>query len=357
MKDSYNVIGLMSGTSLDGLDICYVSFEHTDGAWKFKLHEYQTVSYSTELKDEINNAFEGSALSISLLDKKIGKLYGASINEFVNQKGIKKNNVDFIASHGQTIFHQPEKGLTTQIGCGAAISKVTGLMVINDFRTKDVLHGGQGAPLVPKGDLELFSSQADAFLNIGGFANISFVSNDKIRAFDIAPANIILNPIANQLGFDYDDDGKLARKGKFNKELFDQLNSFAEYQASVPISLGVEWIKKNFTPILKDYSLNEYDQLRTLTNHIAHQIARRINQTDIEKVFITGGGAFNSYLIELIQSETPKELIIPSKEIIEYKEAIIFAFLGLLRKLEVPNCLKDVTGADIDVCGGVIHIP
>lgn len=357
MKDHYNVIGLMSGTSLDGLDICYVTFRLINGNWTFELNDYQTVNYSSELKSEITQAVRSNAFDLNYLDKKLGQLYGKHVRDFIQSHNIEQNKIDFIASHGQTIFHQPDKGLTVQIGCGETLAKETNIEVINDFRTKDVLHGGQGAPLVPKGDFELFKTEADAFLNIGGFANISFKFNDEVLAFDIAPANIILNPIAEKLGAPFDNNGAFARKGALNNDLLNALNSIPEYQIDNPNSLGTEWIQSNISPILDKVFINEFDLLRTVTTHVAHQIARRINHNKLEKVFITGGGAFNSFLIELIQNEIDAELIIPSKPIIEYKEALIFAFLGVLRKLELPNCLKSVTGADSDVCGGVIHIP
>lgn len=357
MKHHYNVIGLMSGTSLDGLDICYVTFKRTNDTWCFELNDYQTVSYSKEFKSELSNAFKVSGLTLSILDKKLGELYGESVNAFISNKGIPHESIDFIASHGQTIFHQPENGLTVQIGCGEAIAKTTNLVVINDFRTKDVLNGGQGAPLVPKGDFDLFSIEADAFLNIGGFANISFKKEGQIAAFDIVPANILLNPIAEKLGQPYDANGNFARKGTISTTLLSKLNEIEEYHFSQPSSLGTEWILKNINPIVDSYKTEEQDLLATLTTHIAHQIANRINENKLQKVMITGGGAFNSFLVELIQNETNATLIIPKPEIIEFKEALIFAYLGVLRKLELPNCLKSVTGADIDVCGGVIHLP
>ncbi|MCE3295176.1 MAG: hypothetical protein K0R65_890 [Crocinitomicaceae bacterium] len=354
---SYNLIGLMSGTSLDGLDIVYTRLSHPDpGGWSFELIGFQTYKYTGELTEKIREAMEVSSVNLLLLDKEIGSFYAECVNDFIAKNGIDKSEIDAIASHGQTIFHQPEKGLTVQIGCGSTLALKTGLKVINDYRTKDVIMGGQGAPLVPIGDFHLFRGQAESFLNIGGIANISFELNKEIIAFDICPGNLPLNKLAKVKGMEYDKNGELARTGEINFFLLDMLNELEYYGEAPPKSLGVEWLEQAFYPLLK-FDKDIENNLRTVIEHEAVQIAQVLNSHALQSVMISGGGALNLFLIERIKHYFKGEIVLPSREIIEFKEALIFAFLGALYLEDTANCLSSVTGASRDVVGGVLHLP
>jgi len=357
-RSSYNLIGLMSGTSLDGLDICYANFQFTENKWSYNVLHTETVTYPEVLLNQLKNAMNLSGLDLFLLDKQVGDFYGKSINQFIEKNQLDKSTIDAIASHGQTIFHQPEKGLTVQIGCGESIAVTTGIKTINDFRKKDVLYGGQGAPLVPIGDLLLFSKNADAFLNIGGFANFSKLQVDgSVLAHDICPANILINYFTRQLGLEYDKDGEIASKGSIDQELLNQLNELDLYYQKQPQSLGWEWIEKEMLPLLLRSTCSIEDKIATVTEHAAIQISNRLNASSSKSVFITGGGAKNHFLVNQIKTYFQGDVIIPPITIIDFKEALIFAFLGVLFLENHPNCVPSVTGASKAVVGGVLHQP
>lgn len=349
------ILGLMSGTSLDGLDIAHVKFTFFEGEMKFKLLNFKTFNYSEDFQTEIRNAVCLSALELIKLDKKIGKEFATCVNSFINENQLDPSKIHAIASHGQTIYHQPENGFTVQIGCGATIAYHTRISVVNDFRTMDVVAGGQGAPLVPKGDFDLFKVQADAFLNLGGFANISLKKENQIIAFDICPANLPLNEIVHKMGLTFDKDGLLARIGNINSKLFNELNELHFYSQNAPKSLGTEWLSTQFYPKLEKYTLSENDQLATIVEHNAFQISKIVEQFGCKKVFVTGGGTKNVFLMERISKHTAAEVIIPEEEISDFKEAIIFAYLGALFLMDQPNCVSSVTGAEKSVIGGCMH--
>jgi len=348
----FNVIGIMSGTSLDGLDIVWVQFWF-ENSWKFKIKKAITNSYNTIIRANLLSAQKLSSIDLLLFNKEYGRFIGTSINSFIKDIDSK---IDFIASHGHTIFHQPEKGLTLQIGDGNEIAAITGITTICDFRSLDVALGGQGAPLVPIGDKLLFS-EYDYCLNIGGFANVSFEKNNIRYAFDVCPANIVFNSLANKLGFDFDKNGEIARSGNFCEELYYELNQIDYYKKQHPKSLGREWLENGFLPIIDKYTISIEDKLNTICYHISYQIAESIRDVKPGKVIITGGGAYNSYLIELLKQKSDNQIIIPENNIVEYKEALIFAFLGLLRTTNQINCLASVTGAKRDSSCGVIYQP
>jgi anhydro-N-acetylmuramic acid kinase len=353
--ESYNIISLMSGTSLDGIDIAFVKINHEKrNQWSFDLIKAETVEYSEELKENLRISTEISAPALFHLDKVLGQVMGEAINQFIVKNKILKEDVHIIASHGHTVYHQPEKGFTVQIGCGSTMALKTGISVVNDFRTKDVILGGQGAPLVPIGDFKLFKNQADAFLNIGGITNISFKKDGKIAAFDCSPGNLPLNKLAQNKGLNYDKNGELARSGEINFFLLDILNELPYYQLTGPKSLGTEWLERYFYPLVK-FDRDIENNLRTVIEHEAFQIGQVLNTAEIKSVMITGGGAFNKFLVERIQHYYKGKVALPEKEVIEFKEAIIFAFLGALYLEKLPNCLSEVTGASRDVCGGVFH--
>jgi anhydro-N-acetylmuramic acid kinase len=344
----FHAIGLMSGTSLDGLDICFAKFQKQD-SWSFEILKAETILYPKVWEEQLRNSIHLSAAELLELNTEYGFYLGKSVKNFIEKHQLE--NIDLIASHGHTVFHQPQKKFTLQIGDGRAIKIETKLPVIYDFRTQDVLRGGNGAPLVPIGD-ELLFSQYDACLNLGGFSNISLKINDKRIAFDIAPVNIVLNKLVQKFNKNFDENGDLAKKGEINHELLSQLNSLDFYQQSHPKSLGIEWCNENIFPLFKN--IETIDVLATFTEHAAHQISKTFNENQLKNVLITGGGTYNQYLIEKIKAKTTAEIIIPEKEIIEYKEALIFAFMGVLRLNNEINVLSSATGSSQDHSSGII---
>jgi len=364
-KRSYKVIGLMSGTSLDGLDIVFCTFSFVRNKWAYKINSAQTIAYSNKWVDCLKNVERLSALQLALVDSEYGHYLGKQVNLFVKKHRIKP---DFVASHGHTIFHQPHIGLTKQIGNGAAIAAECGLPAICDFRTKDVAMGGQGAPLVPIGD-ELLFEKFTFCINLGGFANISFKKNKQRIAYDICPANIVLNELSRKLGKKYDHQGKLATKGKVDVALLKQLNGLAYYQQKAPKSLGKEWVLEKIYPLIKKSGANPFDSLRTFTEHIAIQVAKQCalyKPKAISKklatsgisttLLITGGGVYNDFLVSRIKTHCDNATVfVPDKKIIEFKEALIFAFLGVLRIRGEVNSLRSVTGALKNSIGGCVY--
>jgi len=343
----YKVIGLMSGTSLDGLDIAYCTFNY-DQNWKFEIVHTDTIEYPSEWLKKLKNLITADGTTIKQTNIEYGRYLGDVTYTFIQSNNLKP---DFISSHGHTIFHQPEKGYTLQIGDGKTISEVVGLPVIYDFRTKDVQLGGQGAPLVPIGDRLLFPNY-NYCLNLGGIANISYEENNQRIAFDICPCNQVLNLLAQETGLEFDENGLLASQGNVNKSLLEELNGLKYYTQTSPKSLGREWIETTFIPILTKTKKPINDKLTTCSEHFAIQIAKFLGSG--KNVLITGGGAFNTYLIERIKSLSKADIHIPDKILINYKEAMIFAFLGILRWRNEINCLSTVTGASRDSSSGVI---
>lgn len=346
----------MSGTSMDGLDITYCRYEMSSSEeWNYQLFHAQTVKYTNNLIKQLSQSKKLTPEALCELDKKLAIFFSEKVNSFIEVNNIDKDLITCIASHGHTVFHQPDKGFTLQIGCGETLSYLTQLPVVNNFRQKDVTAGGQGAPLVPIGDKLLFSSIADAFLNIGGFSNICVIDN-KILAFDICPGNLPLNSIAEKLGKLFDDGGQIAAAGKVDASVLEELNQLPYYQQNAPKSLGTEWLDAEFTKITERID-DEMNKMSTIVEHIAIQIGNTLNAYNCEKVLITGGGAYNHYLISRIKEHTSTELIIPDNNLTEFKEAIVFGLLGALHLEKIPNCLSSVTGASEDVIGGEYHLP
>jgi anhydro-N-acetylmuramic acid kinase len=343
----------MSGTSLDGVDLAHCTFEEAEKGYTYELGVCETIPYSETWLSRLRTLPAVSAVEYAETHTTYGRYIGNLITDFVNRNRI---SADFVASHGHTIFHNPAKHYTSQIGEGAAIAAGCGLPVICDFRTGDVAAGGQGAPLVPVGD-ELLFSEYDYCLNLGGFANISMQVNGKRIAFDISPANFILNHIAGQKGKPFDRNGEMAASGIIHTELLQTLNNLGYYHLQPPKSLGREWIEKEIIPILPLYNISLEDAACTFCEHIAIQIAACLQNHSNKKMLITGGGAFNTYLVQRIAAHTAVELVIPDHKTVNYKEALVFAFLGLLRMQGKPNCLSSVTGASRDISGGAVYLP
>lgn len=345
-------LGLMSGTSLDGLDLCLVSFRSEQKKWIYDIKAFKTITYDLEMKTNLSNAETLSGKDLLQLHNEFGRFIGSQSVDFIKKTGI---HPQFIASHGHTVFHQPTHRYTLQIGSGAAIAAATNITTISDFRSLDIALGGQGAPLVPVGDEYLFN-EYDYCLNLGGFANISTKKNGNRIAFDVCPLNVALNRISQSIGFEYDDGGEIAAKGKVHQKLLAELNSLAFYHTEGPKSLGKEWFLQDFVPIINNFSLEIEDVLCTLCEHFAFQLSRCVKKD--KTVLVTGGGAYNSYFITRFEALSKASLVLPDDATIQFKEALIFAFLGLLRMERITNTLHSVTGASIDSVGGsVFYMP
>ena len=350
MKKVFRALGLMSGTSLDGLDIADCSFTFEAGAWYFQINKAETYKYSENWKVKLAGAQNLDAYSFALLHNEYGEYIGGKILDFLDSRTA---GIDLIASHGHTVFHQPDKKLTWQIGNPNSIYAKTGIVTISDFRSLDVALGGQGAPLVPVGDRLLFTDY-DFCLNLGGFSNITYSVDEKIYAFDASPANLGLNYLMNKMGKEFDTNGETGRNGVINQDLLEKLNRLPYYQLSPPKSLGREWMESVFIPVLEQSTSSDLDKLRTIYEHISVQIAKTIAFKEKGKLLATGGGAHNNFLIERIQAGTQHQVIVPDKKIIDFKEALIFALLGVLRLQNENNCLSSVTGSSNDNSGGLI---
>lgn len=354
MASDFTVAGVMSGTSLDGLDIALCGFEELHNKWHFEVLATTTIPYSQEWKKRFSEVFDADAVTLARLHADFGQYIGQCVLEFIQANDIEP---DLVSSHGHTIFHQPDKGFTFQAGCGAAIAAVTGIDTVCDLRSTDVALGGQGAPLVPIGDFHLFGGHRFC-LNLGGIANISYDEGEQRLAFDICPVNMALNHLAEKTGMAYDEGGEIAMRGEINQELLTQLNQLDFYRQKAPKSLGREWFENSFLPLIENEKYSLEDRMRTIVQHIGVQIANCLTLSPGTTMLTTGGGAYNNLLIEVIEEQVSRHgihVIVPDDTIVEFKEAIIFAFLGLLRSLELPNSLSSVTGAREDSIGGAVY--
>ncbi|MNS02596.1 Anhydro-N-acetylmuramic acid kinase [compost metagenome] len=349
--DYYNVIGVMSGTSLDGVDLAHIQFRINNQKWTFEILENETIPYSPNWVNRLKLAVDFSKEELEILNQDYTQLLASIISDFIKRHAI--SDLDAVCSHGHTILHQPQNGFTLQIGNLPEIASLIQQTVVCDFRVQDVQMGGQGAPLVPIGDRILFS-EYDYCMNLGGFSNVSFEENNKRIAFDISPVNTVLNFYANQLGLNYDNKGLISRTGKTNELLLAQLNALDFYKKTHPKSLGFEFVKTTVLPLIENFEITIEDKLRTFTEHVALQIALAL-PTKKGSLLITGGGAYNDFLIERVQSYLPEmKIIIPEAKILEFKEALIFALLGVLKLRDEINVLSSVTGAQKDHSSGVI---
>jgi anhydro-N-acetylmuramic acid kinase len=348
---NYPMIGLMSGTSGDGLDLVFATFTKKL-TWDFELHFGKTISFPRALHKALVQAHKLPAQELEVLDVEFGRWMGEMVKNVCDKEGISPMA---IASHGHTVFHQPLKKITKQIGNGWAMHVASAIPVITDFRMHDVQLGGEGAPLVPIGDLLLFP-EVDFCLNLGGIANISIKEKDKILAFDICPFNLLLNHFAQKLGKDYDEDGEIAKTAHQNPRLLEQLEQLPYYERSGARSLGREDIEREFLPLLEESKLQPQEVLATLITHYVSRIAASLENKQ-GKLMPTGGGAFNSYFIEQLRRRLGGRILVelPATTLISLKEALVFGFLGALRLRGEPNSLASVSGAFKDNCGGVIY--
>ncbi len=354
----YRAIGLMSGSSLDGLDIACCDFtRHADGTWRFAIPAAMCVAYDDAFIDRLRQARTLSGQDLWQLHTDFGRFSGVAVRNFVQQE--KLQDILLIASHGHTVFHVPKSGFTTQIGDGAALAVQAKLPVVCDFRSLDVAKDGQGAPLVPMGDRLLFSAYK-FLLNLGGIANLTVKYHDQVAGFDICCANQVLNFYAAQAGVAYDADGAMAARGTLNRPLFDQLNALDYYTKAYPKSLDNSFSRDLVIPLVEASGLSLENKLHTLCEHIAYQISRHIKVTDVmvsDNLLVTGGGALNKHLMRRIAHHVPIPIAPVDQNIINYKEALIFALLGVLRWRQDTNIMASVTGASSDSSSGAIYLP
>ena len=352
-KQIHHVIGVMSGSSLDGLDLAFCSFHQENRVWHYNIEHSGTLPYDDQMARQLGKLNDFKAEAFIDIDVQLGRFIGDAINRFIKENNL--INIDYIASHGHTAFHNPSKGYSTQIGNGAIIAASTNISAITDFRSLDVALGGQGAPLVPIGDAYLFP-EYDYCLNLGGYSNISYNKNSERLAFDICPVNIAINYLAGQAGQKMDKDGEMAAKGSVDKDLLNNLNNLDFYHTPPPKSLGDEWLNTRFLEVLKNKShVSLYDQLRTVYEHIAIQINKASGDISDGSMLVTGGGAHNQFLMDRIRKMNNNRITIPENRLVEFKEALIFAFMGVLRSKGMTNCLASVTGASRNSSGGVVY--
>lgn len=352
----YNVIGLMSGSSLDGLDIAFVEITDMRNDWSFEIKAAGCIPFEDSLKKQLKHAAQLTVPEYLNLHTAFGKWLGTQVNTFIEQNQL-HHKVHFIASHGHTAFHDPQNGTSVQIGDGAGIAAVTGLTAITDLRNMDVALGGQGAPIVPMADRLLFKDY-DYCLNLGGIANLTINTEHPI-AFDVCPANQLLDFYAQQAGHAYDENGDMARSGTVNAALLEQLNALDYYATTAPKSLANEYAAQLHQLAAKN-GLELADILATYVQHIAEQLKHAIapyRNEGTQRMLVTGGGAFNTYLTETIQAALDHiELVVPDKEVVMHKEAVAMALMGVLRWREESNVFASVTGASRNSIGGAVWL-
>ncbi|MFH1119606.1 MAG: anhydro-N-acetylmuramic acid kinase [Bacteroidota bacterium] len=352
MSKVVEAIGIMSGTSLDGLDMAWCRFENDNRRWDFRILKAKTIPYPAFWQEKLATLYSADALTLAVANTDYGHWIGKECRKFI-QGG--RHLPLLIASHGHTIFHRPDKKMTLQIGSGAAIAAETGITTICDFRSLDVALGGNGAPLVPIGDDLIFGNYS-ACVNLGGFANLSWKKEGRRLAWDICPANFILNREAAKMGLAMDTSGMNARNGTLDQSLLDKLNELPFYRQPGPKSLGREWTETHVLPLIEASALPAESVLRTFTEHIAVQVSNALSLADEGEALFTGGGAHNTFLMERIEALNSLKIVVPDKETVDFKEALIFALLGVLRFLGDDNCLSEVTGASRNSCGGAVYI-
>lgn len=345
-KSSWSALGVMSGSSLDGLDLALCRFDRGPSGWGFTIEEARTVPYPEAFRRRLLEAMHASALELARLHRDLGDTIGKAATEVLRGR-----RPDVIASHGHTVFHDPDHGLTTQIGCGARIAAATGITTVCDFRTTDVALGGQGAPLVPLGERLLFPGHR-SFLNIGGICNVALHTPDQVIGYDVCIGNQALNLLAEEAGQAYDRDGAFARSGEVDTRLLEQLDALPFHRQPPPRSLGREWFEEAVRPLITTAAIPVNDRLRTVVEHMASQVRGALAGAE-GPTLVTGGGAHNGFLLERIGAFVPVE--VPQAHIIDFKEAVVFALLGVLRSCGEPTTLASVTGARADSVGGAVY--
>jgi len=344
------IAGVMSGSSLDGLDIAIVHFS-PNSDWQL-LWSYD-IPYTPEWVSRLKNYHLLSSTEyVSLkfdFSRYIGELVGDALGDY-------SGNVDYVSFHGHTLLHLPEKGITEQIGNGGVLAAILNIPTITDFRTQDVTKGGVGTPLAPLVELNLFKGH-DYYLNLGGIANITkLIDAAKLMAYDVCPCNQVLNYFSNQMGKDYDEGGEIARSGTINKNLIDYLNSIPYFDQNPPKSLDNNWIMNEVIPNFPAGKIE--DTLHTFCNWVAECIANEVEESKASSLMVSGGGAHNTYFMECLTSRLSSkncELHLPSKEIIDFKEAILMSLMAYKYINGESNVLCSVTGASSDSIGGALY--
>jgi anhydro-N-acetylmuramic acid kinase len=347
-----NIIGVMSGTSLDGVDLAFCSFDEVGNQLNYKILHTKAIDYSTEWKQKLQQLPQASAKEFVATDHEFGRYLGDLIKEFCHETQVMPAA---IGSHGHTIFHEPQLGYTSQIGNPNAIYGQCEIPVIADFRSLDVAFGGIGAPLVPIGDQLLFANHI--CVNLGGIANLSYFKNEKAVAYDVSPFNLLLNEIARQIGQTYDKGGQFASTGEVDSLLFKQLNDVAYYEQYLPKSLDKSWVEQVFFPLINNSVISLADKQRTIIEHLVVQLNQELTKAVTETnqaVLFTGGGTHNSFFIERLKQIACYEIVVPNKEVIDFKEALIFAFLAYRKLTNQYNVIAQVTGATKNVISGVV---
>lgn len=363
MTRTYHAIGLMSGSSLDGLDVAYCKFEWVDGNLQWEMLDSVCLNYEEKWRNRLKKLYSQDALTFVKTHSNYGYYLGDIVKKFCEERGLKP---DVVALHGHTVFHEPDNGFSTQVGCGAALAARSGIPTVTDFRNTDIANGGQGAPLVPVADRDLFAGR-DFYLNIGGIVNISARKPDgQMVAYDVCAGNVAMNFSAAQLGMKYDIDGISAASGEINDWLFDELNSEDYFRVPYPKSLSNKWVQSRVIPLLIKARMAPDDKLATLAEHIAYRVAEAVdglrNREGLGsgpfKMMLTGGGVFNRHIVKRLQYHLQNvEMEVPSNELINFKEAIMMAYLGVLRMEGMPGSLASVTGASKDCISGAIYMP
>lgn len=353
----YNVVGVMSGTSMDGLDLAHCTLEELEiGKWSYTINAASTVAYEEKWRLRLSKLRHQNSMVFHKTDRYYGQFIGEHIKQFLEDNNLE---ADLISSHGHTVFHQPENNITVQIGDGNSIYAYTGVPTVTNFRALDVIFGGEGAPLVGIADQMLFG-EYDMCLNLGGFANISADIDGERVAYDVGPCNIVLNRIAREFDQEYDKDGEIAERGAIDYELLEELNEVEYYGYEPPKSLGREWISTNFWSIVRNSIANKEDKMKTLVDHIAQQVANSADELNNGnasgmRLLITGGGAFNKTLISHIKTHTAAEVVVPENRLVDYKESLAFALLGILRVQNKINVLNAATGASQNSVSGSLY--
>ena len=356
-KPRLTICGVMSGSSLDGLDMAICNIERAPfGQFDWSIERADTFSFPDALSDLLMSTYEGSASNIYSVEQEFSKFSANCIKTFIDD-----SSVDYVGMHGHTIFHHPEDGYTVQIGNGQFIAHRIGIPVICEMRSKDIALGGQGAPLAPTVEKYLLS-EFTAFLNLGGIANISLHQDDKITAFDITACNQPLNYLC-QKHFDlpYDNEGKLAAKGKLDTDLLEKLNALPYLTMEPPKSLANTWVINDFMSIVNDHIAPHKNKLNTIVQHMAIQTAKSLeNMSPETAVYATGGGVFNKFMMKCLSSQLSKQGIVleaADSMMAEFKEALLMALMAYLSVHELPNSFASVTGAKKDNCNGVVYHP
>jgi len=343
----------MSGTSLDGLDIVLCELSNAKGKWTYHLIKCETVTYSKKWRNELKGALLLSGKDLLRLNRHYGAWVAQQVNHFLSDVDKKP---DLIASHGHTLFHEPSVGFNFQLGDGNIIAANTGITTVSDFRSLDICLGGQGAPLVPIGDEMLFAEYS-ACVNLGGFANVSAQIDQERKAWDICPLNFVINRLMEKVDLPMDKDGRFGAEGIVINELLNRLNALDFYSWNGPKSLAQEWVDENVWPIIEEYEHEALKNIvRTCYEHFSEIIATDLNRRITSgKVLFTGGGVYNAFFINLLKTKLNCEVIIPDDRLVNYKEALVFALLGLLRMRGEANCLMNITGAGSNSSSGSIN--